>query len=112
MTVAKKGDVVAIDYVVRTGDGRVVGGTEQNGPQTLTIGKSEIFPQIEDALREKGKLEIRYLSAYNDETTTRVIEPLEISVSKLNTYVHAFCHLRKQRCTFRLDRILDIKTLS
>ncbi len=50
MTTAKKGDVVVIDYTVRTGDGRVVGGTEQAGPQTLTIGKAEIFPQIEDVL--------------------------------------------------------------
>lgn len=42
--------MVAIDYTVRTNDGRVVGGTEQSGPQTLTIGGAEIFPQIEDAL--------------------------------------------------------------
>ncbi|MEO1252633.1 MAG: peptidylprolyl isomerase [Pseudomonadota bacterium] len=50
MTTAKKGDTVAIDYVVRTGDGRVVGGTENEGPQTLTIGAAQIFPQIEQAL--------------------------------------------------------------
>jgi DNA polymerase III epsilon subunit len=68
--------------------------------------------EIEQALRVRGKLRIRYLSAYNDETTTRVIEPFDISVSKDNTYIHAFCHLRKERCTFRLDRILDIKTVT
>jgi len=50
MTTAKKGDIVAIEYVVRTGDGRVVGGTEQEGPQTLTLGQAEIFPEIETAL--------------------------------------------------------------
>ena len=50
MTIAKKGDTVAIDYVVRTSDGRVVGGTEQSGPQTLTIGAQEIFPKIEETL--------------------------------------------------------------
>ena len=50
MTTAKKGDIVAIDYVVRTGDGRVVGGTEKEGPQTLTLGQAEIFPEIEAAL--------------------------------------------------------------
>jgi DNA polymerase III epsilon subunit len=68
--------------------------------------------EIEHALRVKGKLRIRYLSAYNDETTTRVIEPFDISVSKDNTYIHAFCHMRKEKCTFRLDRILDIKAVS
>ena len=50
MTAAKKGDKVAIDYIVRTGDGRVVGGTEKEGPQTLTLGSGEIFPEVETAL--------------------------------------------------------------
>lgn len=68
--------------------------------------------ELEDALRAKGKLRIKYLSAYNEDTSTRVIEPFEISVSKASTYIHAFCHLRKERCTFRLDRILDIKAVS
>ncbi|MCK5391819.1 MAG: WYL domain-containing protein, partial [Deltaproteobacteria bacterium] len=65
--------------------------------------------EIERALRDKGKLEIKYLSAYKEETSVRVIEPFDISVSKTNTYIHAYCHQRKERCTFRLDRILDIK---
>ncbi|MCT2398224.1 FKBP-type peptidyl-prolyl cis-trans isomerase [Novosphingobium mangrovi (ex Huang et al. 2023)] len=50
MQTAKNGDTVLIDFVVRTGDGRVVGNTEKDGPQTVTIGASEIFPQIEAAL--------------------------------------------------------------
>jgi len=68
--------------------------------------------EIEQALRDKSKLEIKYLSAYKEETSTRVIEPFDISVSKANTYIHAYCHLRKERCTFRLDRILGIKALA
>ncbi len=68
--------------------------------------------EIERALRDKGKLEIKYLSAYKEETSVRVIEPFDISVSKTNTYIHAYCHQRKERCTFRLDRILDIKALA
>lgn len=68
--------------------------------------------EIEQALREKSKLEIKYLSAYEEETSIRVIEPFDISASKTNTYIHAYCHLRKERCTFRLDRILGIKILA
>lgn len=68
--------------------------------------------EIEQALRDKGKLEIKYLSAYKEETSVRVIEPFDISVSKANTYIHAYCHLRKGRCTFRLDRILGIRALA
>ncbi len=75
--------------------------------------KELVLPvEIEQALRAKGKLCIRYLSAYNEETTTRVIEPYDISVTKESTYIHAFCHLRKERCTFRLDRILEFKTVT
>ena len=50
MQTAKNGDTVLIDFVVRTSDGRVVGSTEQEGPQSVTIGGAEIFPQIEAAL--------------------------------------------------------------
>ena len=79
----------------------------------LEISTNLVLPaEIEQALRVRGMLRIRYLSSYNDETTTRVIEPFDISVSKDNTYIHAFCHLRKERCTFRLDRILDIKIVT
>lgn len=50
MQTAKQGDTVLIDYTVRTTDGSVVGGTEENGPQELKIGGGEIFPEIETAL--------------------------------------------------------------
>lgn len=79
MATAKKGDVVAIDYTVRTGDGRVVGGTEQQGPHTLTIGKAEIFPQIEEALEgmEVGaekSVTIASADAFGPRSEDRVIE--------------------------------------
>ncbi len=50
MATPKTGDVVVIDFSVKTADGSVVGGTDQNGPQTVTMGKGEIMPQIEAAL--------------------------------------------------------------
>lgn len=50
MSTAKKGDTVSIDYTVKTGGGRLVGGTEQNGPQTIVLGAGEIFPEVEAAL--------------------------------------------------------------
>ncbi|TYC87971.1 peptidylprolyl isomerase [Novosphingobium sp. BW1] len=47
---AKSGDTVLINFEVRTDAGQVVGSTQQEGPQTVTIGGSEIFPQVEAAL--------------------------------------------------------------
>lgn len=68
--------------------------------------------EVEEALRIRGKLRIKYLSAYRNETTTRVIEPLEISARRGGTYLYAYCHMRKERCTFRLDRILDMQIVT
>ena len=50
MPTAKQGDTVLVDYTVRTTDGRLVGGTDENGPHELKIGGAEIFPEIEAAL--------------------------------------------------------------
>jgi proteasome accessory factor C len=69
-------------------------------------------PSIEEALRVRGKVQIKYLSAYKDATTTRIIEPLELKVSGNYTYVVAFCHIRKENCSFRLDRILEVRNIS
>lgn len=68
--------------------------------------------EIEETLRIRGKLRIKYLSAYRNETTTRVIEPLEISSRRGGTYLYAYCHVRKERCTFRLDRILEMQIIT
>jgi exonuclease, DNA polymerase III, epsilon subunit family len=69
-------------------------------------------PSIQEALRARGKVQIKYLSAYRDTTTIRVIEPLELKVSGSYAYVVAFCHMRKENCRFRLDRILEVKNIS
>jgi FKBP-type peptidyl-prolyl cis-trans isomerase 2 len=50
MTVPKNGDTVSIDYVLRRGDGEIVGHTQDVGPQDIQIGGGEIFPQVEQAL--------------------------------------------------------------
>lgn len=50
MTTPNNGDTVMIDYVLRKGDGEIVSNTDEVGPQELTLGQGEIFPQIEQAL--------------------------------------------------------------
>ena len=50
MTTPNNGDTVTIDYTIAIADGTVVGTTEQEGPQTVTLGQGEVFPQIESAL--------------------------------------------------------------
>lgn len=50
MTTPNNGDTVTIDYVLKRGDGEIVGNTEQAGPQEITLGSGQIFPQIEEVL--------------------------------------------------------------
>ena len=50
MTTPNSGDTVTIDYVLKRTDGEEVGNTQQAGPQDITIGSGQIFPQIEQAL--------------------------------------------------------------
>ena len=49
MTTPNSGDTVTIDYVLKRTDGEEVGNTQQAGPQDITIGSGQIFPQIEEA---------------------------------------------------------------
>lgn len=50
MTTPNTGDTVTIDYVLKRTDGQEVGTTAQVGPQEITLGGGQIFPQIEEAL--------------------------------------------------------------
>ena len=50
MTTPNSGDTVTIDYVLKRSDGQEVGNTQQAGPQDITIGNGQIFPQIEEVL--------------------------------------------------------------
>ena len=50
MTTPNTGDTVTIDYVLKRTDGQEVGTTAQVGPQEITLGSGQIFPQIEEAL--------------------------------------------------------------
>lgn len=50
MTSPNNGDTVTIDYVLKRGDGQEVGNTAEAGPQDITLGSGQIFPQIEEAL--------------------------------------------------------------
>ena len=50
MTTAKANDEIVMTFTVTLNDGRVVGGTEKDGPLTLKLGEGKIFPQVEEAL--------------------------------------------------------------
>jgi DNA polymerase-3 subunit epsilon len=66
-------------------------------------------PQIEEALRDEGQVELRYVSATGQETR-RVVNPLHVTAYAGYMYLIAFCHLRNEQRTFRLDRIVEMRS--
>jgi DNA polymerase III epsilon subunit family exonuclease len=70
-------------------------------------GLAELPPLITEALAAKRRLQVRYVSAQEVETI-REVEPLEIIPQGDYLYLRAFCHLRQDERTFRLDRIVEM----
>jgi DNA polymerase III epsilon subunit len=65
-------------------------------------------PLLQEALTRGLSLEIRYMTSGRDASLRRV-DPLAV-VSNSNTfYLRAYCHLRQEERTFRLDRITEMK---
>jgi proteasome accessory factor C len=76
----------------------------QAGTRALSVQRGV----IERAITSRTSLNISYHSISRDEVSTRVIHPLEISISNENEYVLAFCELTNSYRTFRLDRIVNV----
>ena len=64
------------------------------------------------ALTNFNLVQIQYYSPYNDETTQRTIEPFAIYTTQENWLLIAFCRLRKDYRSFRLDRIKSLLVLT
>jgi DNA polymerase III epsilon subunit-like protein len=76
----------------------------------LTIRGIVLPPALDEVLQTQGALKIRYISLHGEETS-RIIEPIEVITNWDYIYLVAFCHLRKEKRTFRLDRILEMEPI-
>jgi len=68
-------------------------------------------PLLEEAIKSKKNIHICYLSGSGEESS-RVVIPLKIITRFDYLYLEAFCQLRNEKRTFRLDRITKMKLLS
>src|SRR5262249_7155314 len=74
-----------------------------------TSGDGILLPPIlQEALTNGLSLEIRYMSAGMD-VSVRQVDPLAIVPNRDYLYLRAYCHLRQDERTFRLDRIVDMR---
>ena len=84
MTTPNTGDTVTIDYTIARTDGQVVGTTQEAGPQRITLGKGETFPQIEEALTSMEVGEERQVSVPSDKAFGPRQEQLVIDIPRAN----------------------------
>jgi DNA polymerase-3 subunit epsilon len=67
-------------------------------------------PQLAEAVSSGQMLFLRYVDASGRETE-RVVRPLHVTTQRGELYLIAYCHLREDQRTFRLDRIVEMKTI-
>lgn len=73
---------------------------------------SDIVDKFEAVIAKGSALKILYLSGRKDETTERLILPLEIYQTNNHTYLNAWCETSMGDRTFRVDRILSYEITS
>ncbi len=66
---------------------------------------------IKKAINSKAMLEIQYLSFNGSEVTKRKVSPEEIKEQRNNYFLDGFCHLRNEKRSFRVDRIIAVKNI-
>ena len=83
---------------------------EQGGPMGLmpVSARESLLPlELEEALEQRCAVMMEYLDARQNRTH-RVIEPLTIRRSGGELIMVAYCHMRQDRRTFKLDRIVQL----
>lgn len=79
---------------------RLQGGPVYPDPQP----EVRLPPDLEEAIQSRQPIRVQYVDGRGT-LTTRLIEPLDVYARGEVVYLVAFCHLRGEERTFRLDRI-------
>ena len=65
-------------------------------------------PLIEQAVRSQIALHILYKGS-DGQVSQRIVEPRKVTLRQQATYLVAYCHLKGEERTFRLDRIVELR---
>ena len=94
------GHLQCVDDVVRLQGGKIRFNRERIGEATMPI-------LLTEALQSGSDLRIEYLDS-KDKPTERIVRPLHLIRNHTGATLIAFCHLRNDRRTFKLNRITTI----
>jgi proteasome accessory factor C len=76
-------------------------------PQSPTALKHSAL--LEGAIRTNRQAQLDYYVPTRDETTRRIVDPLELLSGEGHDYLDAWCHLAQARRLFRLDRMRTVE---
>jgi predicted DNA-binding transcriptional regulator YafY len=68
-----------------------------------------VLAELEQAVEKGFSVEIEYLTGRDEQPKNRIIDPYGMVYWNNKWYTVAFCHLRNEIRSFRVDRILQIK---
>jgi len=80
-----------------------------SGLSAAAVVNQDVSTAILEAIKSRSGLEIVYHSLYRDETSTRIILPIEIIESDGQRYLSSYCHTSSDFRQFRIDRIQSAK---
>jgi DNA polymerase III epsilon subunit family exonuclease len=75
-----------------------------------TIDLPEIYSPIKEAINKNTRLKISY-KKFGGEVSSRDITPLNFLKLKNKLYLEAFCHLRGEKRTFKLSKIVRFQNI-
>lgn len=73
--------------------------------QVAIDAETRVRPTVQQALDSHHALALRYFTATRDETTDRVVDPVQLFVAEGRAYLEAWCRRAEGIRVFRLDRI-------
>ena len=74
-------------------------------------GEADVLPVVEQALRERRRLHLRYHVPGRDETTERDVDPMRLAWAEGRPYLEAWCRRAEGVRLFRLDRVAAVQLL-
>ena len=88
------------------------GGPDRAGRVEVAVeGEERVLPVVEQALRERRRLHLRYHVAARDETTERDVDPMRLALVEGRPYLEAWCRRAEGVRLFRLDRVAEVHLL-
>jgi len=71
----------------------------------------DVITPLLEAFRKSCDLQLIYYNPERDETESRRFSPIQLFFEDGGWYVNGYCHIRKAKRTFRLDRIVSLTCL-